>query len=69
MALSTRALKRNGRGWPIGGGAGHGWRHPGCHFFLTSSHGGLLGNTSTPRLIFMAPAVGGIAHGPVNARP
>jgi hypothetical protein len=29
MALSTRALERNGRGGPIGGGRGHGWRRPG----------------------------------------
>jgi hypothetical protein len=36
-------------------------------FFLTNIHGGLLGYT-TPRSIFMALAVGGITHGPVNAR-
>jgi len=29
MALSTRALERNGRGGPIGGGRSHGWRRPG----------------------------------------
>jgi hypothetical protein len=37
-------------------------------FFLTNIHGGLLGYTP-PHAIFMVPAVGGIVHGPVNARP
>jgi hypothetical protein len=29
----------------------------------------IVGSYTTPRSIFMAPAVGGVAHGPVNARP
>jgi len=37
-------------------------------FFITTSHGGLLGYTPTPRSIFMVPAVGGVAHGVVNER-
>jgi hypothetical protein len=37
--------------------------------FLTSSKWWIVGSYTTPRSIFMAPAVGGVAHGPVNARP
>ncbi len=33
-------------------------------FYLTNIHGGLLGYTPPP-----PPAVGGVAHGPVNAHP
>jgi hypothetical protein len=37
-------------------------------FFLTNIHGGLL--VYTPSLLnFLAPAVEGVAHGPVNVRP
>ena len=38
-------------------------------FFLTSSQWWIVGSYTTPRSIFMAPAVGGVAHGPVNACP
>ena len=37
--------------------------------FLTSSKWWIVGSYTTPRSIFMVPAVGGVAHGPVNARP
>ena len=38
-------------------------------FFLTSSQWWIVGSYTTSRSIFMALAVGGVAHGPVNARP
>jgi hypothetical protein len=39
------------------------------NFFLTNSKWWIVGSYTTPRSIFIAPAVGGVAHGPVNARP
>jgi hypothetical protein len=56
MDLSTRALEQNGRGGPIGGGRGHGWRLAAPRMTIFFS-------------IFMAPAVGGVAHGSVNTHP
>ena len=38
-------------------------------FFLTSSQWWIVGSYTTPRSIFMALAVGGVAHGSVNTRP
>ena len=37
-------------------------------FFLTSSQWWIVGLYTTPRLIFMAPAVEDVAHGSVNMR-
>jgi hypothetical protein len=69
MALSTRALERNGReGLQAAVEA-----MAGCaqddDFFLTSSQWWIVGSYTTPRSIFMAPAVRGVAHGSVNTRP
>ncbi len=65
MALSTRALERNGRGGPIGGGRGHDRRHPQSPPPLPWL---IVMFLATPRSISMEPFVGGVTHDPINAR-
>ncbi len=61
MALSTRALERNGRGGPICGGKGHDRRRP----LLPSPLPWLIVMFSA---ISMEPFVGGVTHDPINVR-
>jgi hypothetical protein len=65
MALSTRALERNGRGGPIGCGRGHDRRRPQSPPPLLWL---IVLFSAPPRSISMEPVVGGITHDPINAR-
>ena len=65
MALSKRALKRNGRGGPIGGGRGHDRRRPLSPPPLPWL---IVMFSALPRLISMEPFVGGVTHDPIKAR-
>jgi hypothetical protein len=64
MALSTRALERNGRGGPIGGGRGHDQRRPQS---LPPLPWLIVMFSAPPRSISMEPFVGGVTHNPINA--
>jgi hypothetical protein len=65
MALSMRALERNGHGGPIGGGRGHDrWRPqspPPLPWLIVMF-------LAPPRSILMEPVVGGVTHDTINAR-
>ncbi len=65
MALSMRALERNGRGGPIGGGRGHVRQRPLSPPPLPWL---IVMFSALPRSISMEPFVGGITHDPINAR-
>ena len=65
MALSTRALERNGRGGPIGGGRGHDRRRPQLPPPLPWL---IVMFSAPPRLISMEPVVGGVTHVPIKLR-
>jgi hypothetical protein len=65
MALSTRALERNGRGGPIGGGRGHDRQRPLSPPPLPWL---IVMFSALPHSISMEPFVGGVTHDPINAR-
>ena len=65
MALSTRALERNGRGGPISCGRGHDRRRPQSPPPLLWL---IVMFLAPPRSISMEPVIGGVTHDPINAR-